>query len=100
MSNMNGRYIKTLRESHGYSLRKFAEMIYVSKSSLQRWEQTVLPDNIELLQKIASVLNMSVDELQAKQSLSDNQDKITKTKENYDLSEEELSMLAIGTRGL
>ena len=100
MRKLNGRYIKNLREHHGYSLRKFAAMIYVSKSSLQRWEQTVFPDNTELLEKIASVLNMSVDELQAKECLFDNQDKAAETKETYGLTDEELSVLAAGTRGL
>lgn len=63
MKKINGKYLKKLREEHGYSLRVFAEMIYVSKSTVQRWEQSFLPENEELLTSIASIFGMSAKEM-------------------------------------
>lgn len=63
MQNIPGTFLRKLRESKGYSLREFSKIIYSSKSSVQRWEKTFLPDNEELLQKIAEVFNMTVEEL-------------------------------------
>ena len=59
MNKIQGRYLKKLREEHGYSLRAFAELIYTSKSSLQRWENTCLPDNDDLITRVAELFGMT-----------------------------------------
>ena len=59
MSRIKGKYLKRMREERGYSLWAFAELIYTSKSSLQRWEKTYLPDNDAVVARIAEVLGMS-----------------------------------------
>lgn len=63
MQKVDGRLIRNLREERGYSLRAFADMIYVSKSSLQRWEKSFVPANDDVLNRIAEVFGMTVEEL-------------------------------------
>lgn len=63
MENIDGRVLKDLREENGYSLREFAAMIYTSKSSVQRWEQSKLPENTETLNRIAEIFGKTTDEL-------------------------------------
>lgn len=65
MQKVDGRLIRNLREERGYSLRTFAEMIYVSKSSLQRWEKSFVPANDDVLNRIAEVFGMTTEELLA-----------------------------------
>ena len=66
MKNISGNLLRKLRESNGYSLREFSKMIYVSKSTLQRWEKSYLPDDGELLNNIAGIFNITVDEMYEK----------------------------------
>lgn len=61
MKRLQGRYLKILREERGYSLRTFADMIYTSKSSLQRWEKSYLPDDDEMIKRMAEALDMDVE---------------------------------------
>lgn len=61
MEKINGAFIRKKREEAGYSLREFAEMIYASKSSLLRWEQTFAPASC--VPKIAEALGLSAEEL-------------------------------------
>ena len=60
MNKIDGRYLRELREKNGYSLRVFAEKIYASKSAVQRWEQTFIPETPEILNKIAEVFDMEI----------------------------------------
>ena len=55
-----------MREERGLSLRAFAKEIYASKSSVQRWEKTSPPEDEELLERIAKVFGITVEELKAK----------------------------------
>ncbi len=57
------KIFKRIARKNGYSLRVFAEKIYASKSAVQRWEQTFIPETPEILNKIAEVLNLEVDEM-------------------------------------
>ena len=43
MEKMDGHFLRKLREERGWSLREFAEKIYTSKSTVQRWEQSSPP---------------------------------------------------------
>ena len=60
MEHISGQYIKHLREERGLTLRSFAEMIYASKSSVYRWEQAHVPENEDILQRIAAVFGTDV----------------------------------------
>lgn len=55
MEHISGQYIKHLREERGLTLRSFADKIYASKSSVYRWEQAHVPENEDILQRIAAV---------------------------------------------
>ena len=60
MEHISGQYIKHLREERGLTLRSFAEQIYASKSSVYRWEQAHVPENEDILQRIAAVFGTEV----------------------------------------
>ena len=66
MRYISGDYLRKLREDHGWSLREFSKKIYASKSSVQRWEKSNLPDDEELLKKIAEAFNMTVEQFYEK----------------------------------
>lgn len=63
MKKIDGRYLKKLREKRGYTLREFAELVYSSKSSVQRWEKSFAPDDGETLQRIAALYETTVDDM-------------------------------------
>ena len=65
MNKIDGRYLKDLRENSGLSLRAFADKIYASKSSVQRWEQSTVPEDEDLLLRIAEVFNTPVEEMRS-----------------------------------
>ena len=65
MDRMEGQFLRKLREERGLSLREFAEKVYTSKSTVQRWEQTALPDDEETFARVAEALGMSADQLRA-----------------------------------
>lgn len=90
MQCISGNYIKKLRQSKGYSLREFAKMIYVSKSSLQRWEKSNLPNDEDLLKRISAIFDMSVEEM------------YSKSRENEDIipTEKQLTEMQFGIKGL
>lgn len=61
---IDGRLLKDLREERGLSLRAFAQKIYASKSSVQRWEKSSPPEDSELLERIAQIYGMTAEELE------------------------------------
>ena len=63
MNKIDGRYLKELREERGYSLREFAQMIYVSKSSVQRWEKSSVPESGDVLEEISKAFGISVEDM-------------------------------------
>ncbi len=63
MNRIDGRYLREMREERGLSIRAFAQKIYVSKSSVQRWEQSVVPENADILNKISEVFALSVEDM-------------------------------------
>ena len=63
---IDGRIIKDLREECGLSLRAFAQKIYASKSSVQRWEKSSPPADEELIERIAQVFGITAKELEKK----------------------------------
>ncbi len=69
MDKISGKYLKELREERGYSLREFAEKVYASKSSVQRWEQSFLPENADVLNAVAAVFQFSVEEMRVQSAI-------------------------------
>ena len=60
-----GDYLKNLRTQRGISQQKLAEMMYVNRSSVARWESgSRLPDAV-MIARLADVLNTDVKELLA-----------------------------------
>lgn len=77
MKKLQGKYLKKLREERGYSIREFAAMIYTSKSSLQRWESSHIPDDRQTFCQIAAALDMTEGELTAALTPPPPQDELT-----------------------
>lgn len=63
MNRIDGKYLKDLRDERGLSIRELAEKIYVSKSSVQRWEQSSVPENKDILNKLSEVFGISVEDM-------------------------------------
>ena len=66
MERLDGKLLRTLRENSGLSLRKFAEKIYTTKTTLQRWESTSVVASEELLQNIADTCGLTTEQLSEK----------------------------------
>ncbi len=66
MERLDGKLLRTLRENSGLSLRKFAEKIYTTKTTLQRWESTSVVASEELLQNIADACGLTTEQLSEK----------------------------------
>lgn len=104
MDRIDGRYLKDLREKSGYSLRALAEMIYVSKSSVHRWEQTEVPEFDDIREKLAKIFNVSVEEMcrqsNIKYGCDDHSDIVDTGNElpDNELSSERRAELKFGTK--
>ena len=92
MDKINGKYIKNLRESSGYSIRAFAQLIYVSKSSLQRWEQTYMPANDDILKRIAQVTGVPEEQIIAQSAAM--------SEKGEELSPDQRAEVKFGLKGL
>ena len=75
MEKIDGQILKDLRKQHGYSLRAFADKIYASKSAVQRWEQSYIPE--DALEKICEVFNITIDDLQSKHQPKHDENNLT-----------------------
>ena len=58
-----GKRLKELRKEHGYTIEQFADMVGISKSTLGYYENDKRMPDIEILARIANVLNVSTDYL-------------------------------------
>ena len=99
MGKIDGRYLRDLRKQHGYSLRAFAEKIYTSKSTVQRWEQSFIPEIPEVIEKIAEIFNTTVDEMRHGSANKYN-DEESCGDIAEGLSPDSLAELKFGTKGL
>lgn len=71
-SNKLGERIKEYRQKNSISQRELAERLFVSDKTISRWELGKgLPD-IDLLPKIAEVLEITIDELVGFENMGDN----------------------------
>ncbi|MCD8286452.1 MAG: helix-turn-helix domain-containing protein [Clostridia bacterium] len=69
MQRIDGRYLQDLRKEHGYSIRAFADMIYVSKSTVSRWEASSVPEDKSTLARIADVFGTTVEDMRTQSAL-------------------------------
>ena len=58
-----GKRLKELRKENGYTIEQFADMIGISKSTLGYYENDKRMPDIEILARIANVLNVNADYL-------------------------------------
>ena len=58
-----GTRLKELRKEHGCTIEQFADMVSISKSTLGYYENDKRMPDIEILARIANVLNVSADYL-------------------------------------
>lgn len=58
-----GKRLKELRKEHGYTIEQFADMVGISKSTLGYYENDKRMPDIEMLARIANVLNVNADYL-------------------------------------
>ncbi|MCD8307495.1 MAG: helix-turn-helix domain-containing protein [Clostridia bacterium] len=69
MQRIDGRYLQELRKEHGYSIRALADLIYVSKSTVSRWEASSVPEDENTLARIAEVFGTTVEDMRAQSAL-------------------------------
>ncbi len=58
-----GSRIAEARKAHGYTQEEFSKMLDVTAQAVSKWENDVSCPDIQLLPKIASILDISTDEL-------------------------------------
>lgn len=63
MDRIDGRFLRDLRSERGYSLRDFAQMVYSSKSAVQRWEKSSVPENEQILKRLSEIFDLSVERM-------------------------------------
>ena len=56
-----GKRLKELRKANGYTIEQFADMVGISKSTLGYYENDKRMPDIEILARIANVLNVNAD---------------------------------------
>lgn len=96
MAKIDGRYLREMRERRAYSLRAFANLIYVSKSTVYRWEKSYLPEDEQLINDIAEKLGVSAEQMRNESRLR--YGAIRKRK--HPLSAEDVARLKISLTGL
>lgn len=70
--------LKQLRQSNNMTQEELAKKISVSRSAVVKWEQDRSYPNIETLQLIADVFNVSIDELSSDKKITINKGYNTK----------------------
>ena len=58
-----GKRLRELRKENGYTIEQFADMVGISKSTLGYYENDKRMPDIEILARIANVLNVNADDL-------------------------------------
>ena len=73
---MFGKRLKELRKEHGCTIEQFADMVGISKSTLGYYENDKRMPDIEILARIANVLNVSADYLIGRTNTTDRKGKL------------------------
>ncbi len=101
MQRIDGKYLQEMRKEHGYSIRAFADMIYVSKTTVSRWENSAVPEDENTLERIAEVLGTTVEDMRAQSALKYKDGKKVAIEDEDDmLSADQRAGVRFGVKGL
>lgn len=62
MEKINGSYLKELRLSHNYTIRELAQILYVSKSTINNWEKNDSLDSLSTVQTLCDFYKIPFNE--------------------------------------
>lgn len=88
-----GAFIETLRKEAGYSQQELASNLHVDKSTVCKWEKGRGFPDVALFPVIASMFNVSVDELMNGER-SDNKRSNVGLDDNYGLTDEQYKVIS------
>ena len=89
-----GKRLKELRKEHGCTIEQFADMVGISKSTLGYYENDKRMPDIEILARIANVLNVSADYLSGRTNTTAQKGKMKTVCEFTGLSDSAAEFLA------
>lgn len=58
-----GEFIAKLRKGKGYTQKTLAEKLYVGEKTISKWERGIVAPDIDIIKKLAEVLDTSIEEL-------------------------------------
>ena len=70
-----GEKLKQLREEKGMTQQTLAEMLYVTRQAVSRWECGARYPDLLTAKKIAKILDVTIDELVSGEELKENIEK-------------------------
>ena len=89
MASTLGRNIKTYRKNKGFTQEELAELLNITPQAISKWEsESGLPD-VSMLIPLAQVLGVSTDALLGYDSISENEEIISRVKETVNAIKEE-----------
>ena len=73
---MNGRKLKELRDKHGYSREKFAQLLYVTPSIIESWEEgwAIINPSSGEIDEMAQLFSMTEEMLRTVLNLDEEDD--------------------------
>lgn len=87
-----GKRLKELRKANGYTIEQFAEAVGISKSTVGYYENNNRMPDIEILSRIADVLNVSADYLIGKTNTTATKGKLKQSATSQDCPTPPLSI--------
>lgn len=89
MGSTLGRNIKTYRKNKGFTQEELAELLNITPQAISKWEsESGLPD-VSMIIPLAQVLGVSTDALLGYDSISENEEVISRVKETVNAIKEE-----------
>ena len=73
-----GERLKKLRKEQGFTQDELADKLYVTRTAISKWETDRGFPNIDSLKQIATIFNMSVDELLAEEDIRNQKQQVEK----------------------
>ena len=75
--------LQELRKQKGFTQEELAEMLFVSRTAISKWESGRGYPNIDSLKRISKLFSVSIDELLSGEELLNIAEEDNKSKENY-----------------
>lgn len=89
MNNNIGKFIKAQREKNNISQTKLAELLFVDRTLISKWENDKLTPNIKEIIDMAKIFNISVEEFLSKEEYDNsNSEKIENNLKQYLLNQD------------